>query len=519
MIKILSFLIIGIVFLSSFCIVVTSEYKEKTDIIKSSKTTYYNFINISWDKHIIDNNFDYAFGVFVKDLDNDGDGDILGAAQEGDYISWWRNEGGNPINWTKIFIDDSFDGATSVYAVDIDGDTDIDVVGSAWQANEIALWQNEGGNPPLWTKYTIKSDFEFAHEVYCHDLDRDGDIDIFGASSDDHQISWWRNDGGNPILWNEQVICNNFYGAKSVRIADIDNDGLLDVIGAAIIDDKIIWWRNLGGETITWDENIIANDFDGAHRAEVCDIDYDGDFDIIGAAYFEEEISLWINNGGEPINWTKQVIASNFKGACIGLPVDIDNDGDIDIVGTAQQGNDVALFRNDGNNPIIWTKKIVDPFFLGAWPGYIYDIDGDGDKDIIAGASWADKLAWWESDLNQKPSKPERPIGPSSGKPNIEYRYSTHTTDPQGDNIYYLFNWGDGNESGWLGPYNSGEICEKDYNWRNKGDFEIKVKAKDIYESESEWSNPLIVSMPKSIDINPWLFGLFQRFPILEFLL
>jgi len=505
MIKILSIIIIGILFISGFGVVALSDFAEETNKIPYFKNTNFNSINISWKKHIIDNYFDYAFGVYAVDLDNDGDSDVLGAAQEGDYIAWWRNEGGYPINWTKFIIDDAFDGATSIYAIDIDDDTDIDVVGSAWQANEIALWQNEGGNPPIWIKYTIKSDFEFAHEVYCHDLDNDGDIDVFGASSDDHQIAWWRNDGGNPI-----------------RIADLDNDGLLDVIGAAIIDDKIIWWQNLGGEPIIWGENVIASDFDGAHRAEVCDIDYDGDFDIIGAAYFEEEISLWRNDGGEPIIWTKQVIDTHFKGACIGLPVDIDNDGDIDIVGTAQQGNDVALFRNEGDNPIVWTKIIIDPFFQGAWPGFVYDIDSDGDIDIVAGASWADKLAWWESDLNQKPLTPERPSGSASGRPNIEYSYSSNTIDPQGDNIFYLFNWGDGNDSGWIGPFSSGETCEATYSWENQGNYGIKVKAKDIFGSESYWSDPLEISMPKTKlinDFNPWLMRLIQRFPIFEFLL
>ena len=267
---------------------------------------------------------------------------------------------------------------------------------------------------------------------------------------------------------------------------------------------------------------MIDDDFDGAHRAEVCDLDYDGDVDIVGAAYFDQEISWWRNDGGEPIIWTKQVIITNFKGACIGLPVDIDDDGDIDVVGTAQQGNDVALFRNDGGNPFVWTKIIIDPFFQGAWPGFVHDIDGDGDTDILAGASWADKLAWWESDLNQKPYIPERPSGSTSGKPNIEYSYSSSTIDPQNDNLFYLFNWGDGNDSGWLGPFNSGETCEATYYWESQGNYEIKVKARDIHESESDWSDSLVVSMPRSKSIsefNPWIFRIIQRFPILEFLL
>jgi len=471
--------------------------------------------NISWKKHVIDSAFDYAFGVFVCDVDNDNDSDILGAAKDGDFIAWWRNDGGKPINWTKFVIDDNFDGATSVFAVDIDNDLDIDVVGSAWQAKEIALWINNGETPITWSKYIIKSDFDFAHEVYCHDLDKDGDSDILGVSSDDDQIVWWRNDGGVPIEWTEQIITSDFDGAKCARVADFDNDGLLDVIGAAIFDNEIRLWRNCGGDPIVWEEYIIEDNFYGAHRVEPCDMDFDGDIDIVGAAYLGSELAWWENEGGTPLMWTKHVIATNFDRACIGLPVDIDEDGDIDVIGTAQYGYDVAMFRNDGGDPFAWTKIVIDSFFQGAWPGVVCDIDGDGDTDIVVGASFEDKLAWWESDLHQQPVKPEKPSGTASGKPGIQYAFSSRTTDPFGLELYYQWQWGDGNFSEWIGPYNSGDECNASHIWSKKGKYEIRVKARNIDGAESGWSDPLPVTMPCSSnhpDVR-FLEWLFQRFP------
>jgi hypothetical protein len=115
------------------------------------------------------------------------------------------------------------------------------------------------------------------------------------------------------------------------------------------------------------------------------------------------------------------------------------------------------------------------------------------------------------------PFIPIKPTGFKSGQINKEYYYKTTTTDPDGDIIYYLFDWGDDTDSGWIGPFNSGVECNISHIWKNSGNFDIKVKAKDTHNLESDWSDPLEISMPKSIRIFiPWLFRLIQRFPILE---
>lgn len=108
------------------------------------------------------------------------------------------------------------------------------------------------------------------------------------------------------------------------------------------------------------------------------------------------------------------------------------------------------------------------------------------------------------------PKKPQTPTGENQGSAGKEYSYKTATIDPQGDQVYYKWNWGDGTESDWLGPYDSGDPCESLHSWTEKGDYNIIVKAKDIYGKESEWSDPLEVSMPKSKTINTNLF--FFRF-------
>jgi hypothetical protein len=121
---------------------------------------------------------------------------------------------------------------------------------------------------------------------------------------------------------------------------------------------------------------------------------------------------------------------------------------------------------------------------------------------------------------NTVPDKPSKPSGTNSGKINTAYTYTSSTNDSDGDQISYWFEWGDGTNSGWVGPYASGVNVSAIHKWTTKGSYQIKVKAKDIYDAESEWSDSLEISMPKSNNyFNSFFIRLIQRFLILEFLL
>jgi hypothetical protein len=357
------------------------------------------YSQISWTEHLIDGTTYGTASIYVSDLDNDGDKDVLGAILEESYIVWWRNNNGGPFQWTRFIIGMSFFQAISVYAADLDGDGDQDVIGAASYSDEIAWWQNNGGNPIQWTKYVIRSNYDFAHEVYAYDLDMDGDMDVLGASSYDNLISWWRNDGGNPIVWTEQTIGYDFNGAKSVRVADLDNDGDNDVVGACLYGNQVTWWRNDGGDSIQWTEFTIDSNFVGAHRVQTIDLDGDQDQDILAVAYFGNEIAWYRNDGGNPLVWTKQTIGTGFVNACIAQAADLDGDGDLDVAASAQTSNEVAWWRNDGGNPIVWTKFFIEENFPRAWPLYVCDLDDDGDEDVLSGSSWAGihEVRWWEN--------------------------------------------------------------------------------------------------------------------------
>ena len=100
--------------------------------------------------------------------------------------------------------------------------------------------------------------------------------------------------------------------------------------------------------------------------------------------------------------------------------------------------------------------------------------------------------------LTNQPSNPDSPKGPSSGSVGKNYTFSTVSSDPQLDNIFYLFDWGDGTNSGWLGPYISGEYIQSSNIWQEQKVYQIKVKAKDIEGFTSGWSDSSTLSIPRN---------------------
>jgi RHS repeat-associated protein len=126
---------------------------------------------------------------------------------------------------------------------------------------------------------------------------------------------------------------------------------------------------------------------------------------------------------------------------------------------------------------------------------------------------------------NNAPNKPATPQGTTSGKLNTPYVYWSSTTDPDGDQVYYMWDWGDDSTSAWLGPYNSGAQINTTHTWSVKSSS-VKIKAKDAFGLESPWSDPLPITMPFSLRPRPLLQlieSILERFPralpILRYLL
>jgi hypothetical protein len=279
------------------------------------------------------------------------------------------------------------------------------IVSSYGGTGAISWWRNDGGAPENWVRQDIRTGFTDASAAYAADINGDGHLDVVGTATGLNQVAWWRNNGGNPIVWAEQVVSSSFAGAQTAMAADIDGDGKIDIVAGSSTGNEVAWWRNSGGDPIAWSKSTIDHAFAWAHNIYACDINADSRTDVVGAAYSGSEIAWWRNEGGNPVNWTKQTIQSPFQCALVVHVGDIDNDSQMDVVASsACAQDDITWWRNSGADPIVWTANTVDNNYNGGWPVYISDLDGDGDQDVIAGADTYEggvlmPLTWWENRL------------------------------------------------------------------------------------------------------------------------
>jgi choloylglycine hydrolase len=160
-------------------------------------------------------------------------------------------------------------------------------------------------------------------------------------------------------------------------------------------------------------------------------------------------------------------------------------------------------------------------FYVNYMKNYEKTLEFDLNQELAKGEQNIHLGSLFEPENNQPPEKPSAPTGEISGKPRFEYEYRAGVpTDTNSDKLMMLFDWGDGTQSNWIMTPVFGSI-KATHRYTEQGSYEIKVKAIDIYGAESDWSDPLTVSMPKTkllSEFNLWIFKFSQRFPILEFL-
>ena len=121
------------------------------------------------------------------------------------------------------------------------------------------------------TERVISTDALGAFSVFAADVDGDGDIDILSASATDDKIAWYENDGGSPPTFTERLVSTAARTPASVFATDVNGDGDTDVLSASIVDDKIALYEN----KLTCGDRIIdpGEECDAGGESATCDAD------------------------------------------------------------------------------------------------------------------------------------------------------------------------------------------------------------------------------------------------------
>jgi hypothetical protein len=371
----------------------------KSDYISYSETP--DVLRLGYDHTIytIDDAFNGVRSIYSADVDDDGDMDVLGAACLADDIAWWENDG-TGTGWIKHLVDGNCNWANSVYSEDIDGDGDMDVLGTsdAYIEAYISWWSNEDGAGTDWTEYRVTSSLIDAGSVRSADVDGDDDMDILATGSQEYDFAWWENNG--PGTGWEPHGLGDYYGDPDcIYPADLDGDGDTDILGcgSGFGASNVIWWSNNDGLGTNWTKHEIVGP--SGRWGSVCpgDIDDDGDLDVIGTSSLNERIAWWVNVDGSGTSWVERFVDTNVPGADSPNAVDVDADGDIDIVCTASYRMDIAWWENVNGLGTGWTMHIIDDYFPGAYAVYAAHMDDDDALDILGASGYDDVIVWWDT--------------------------------------------------------------------------------------------------------------------------
>ncbi len=146
-----------------------------------------------------------------------------------------------------------------------------------------------------------------------------------------------------------------------------------------------------------------------------------------------------------------------------------------------------------------WTYTVEEHWSsCGTWTWWAIGLDygkGVGYIEVLINGEHLGQTNWYAIE-NTKPNKPTI-TGETNGKTGVEYEYKFTGIDPDGFDVSYFVDWGDGTTTGWSDFVASGTELTLKHSWSEKGDYTIKCKVKDLAENESEWGE-LIVTMPRN---------------------
>jgi hypothetical protein len=308
------------------------------------------------------------------------------------WIYWWERQGDD--SWISHAVTNDMYGEHAVETADVDSDGDMDVIAAAyygdedqspegWRNGRYAWFENVLGDGSAWIKHSVGEMYWGANHIDAGDIDGDGDIDLIGSSEltngvyeQDGDITWFENLDGEGETWAAHDLETQWQSTQA-RLGDIDGDGDLDVVGGQ--DSRLCWWENVDGDATTWTKRVITNELRGYVTVDVGDIDNDHDMDILTAGWNSNGLYWWKNVSGDGTTWIPYgIIGWPSPSSC--LLADVDGDGDLDAAWTATSAAHCA--ENVTGNGLAWDFWEVTYYAELPWMAF-GDVNDDGRLDMV----------------------------------------------------------------------------------------------------------------------------------------
>lgn len=236
--------------------------------------------------------------AYTVDIDGDGDKDIVTSCRSGDFnVGWLENlDGKGNFGPPHTIVNNLFGQSYSVYAADLDGDGDVDILTTAYSLDRVIWYENLDGLGNFSSQNVISGNADGAFSVIAADLDGDGDNDIISAS-EFSGLAWHENIDGQGDFSFRKIIDDNIISSRSVVAADMDGDGDLDIVANGLAPNtvRIFWYENLDGLGNFGPLRVIRDFTVYANVIFVADADGDGDMDVFSASPGDHEVA-WHEN-------------------------------------------------------------------------------------------------------------------------------------------------------------------------------------------------------------------------------
>lgn len=349
----------------------------------------------------------HPFSIITGDIDGDGDLDVIsyeGVPGSTYTMSWYKNLDGQGNFGSPSSIDEAVSATySSIVSTDIDGDGDLDLVISipSMSYGGIIWYENLDGLGGFSGRHLIE-DVDTSQNIAAADFDGDGDIDIVATALVGYNVEWYENmDGlGNFSESYTIAIPSTLYSCEIVNTGDIDGDGDIDVLTKIPTSTSghsdFVWLENTNGQGDFGEPQLIGSFDDPMNVSEkaqlisAVDMDNDGDLDVLAGRYWYEN-----SNGEGDFNTSHPITSTNP--ATQSIAADINGNGYNDVISInvdSGSGTLVSVYiyneeQDTFNNPIILTET---PY--GIRDIQLVDIDNDGDLDILSTSGF---LSWQEN--------------------------------------------------------------------------------------------------------------------------